>query len=169
MKKVLIFCVLIIFSTIVTANTTGNDKAKEATRIAIQTALTTGGNATIGLVLFAPKYEIGVFGGGKIINNNSKTELFTPGAFAGGRYFITNSTIFAFGLDLLGKFGKDNGENIQQYYGIGPYVSLEQMLTYHVMLSIWYDPYFYEYEKTNKVTTTTHNFGSGGIGVEYLF
>lgn len=169
MKKLFVFCVLISFSTIVSANATVNYKAKETTRVAIQSAITTNGNATIGLVLFAPKYELGVFGGGKIIDNNNKTELFTPGIFGGGRYFITNSTIFAFGLDLRGKFGKDNGQNIKQYYGIGPYVSLEQMLTDHVMLSIWYDPYFYEYEKTSKETTNTHNFGSGGLGLEYLF
>jgi hypothetical protein len=168
MKKLFVFLIFLSLSTI-SYGASNNYQAEKKTSWAIQAAIVSGGNVPLSIVLYAPKYEFGIFGAGKIINNDNKTRLFMPGVFGGARYFITQSTIFVFGLDVLGKFGKDDGEKIKTYYGIGPYVSLEQILTHHIMLSVWYNPYLYEYEKKDSETTKKHNFGSGGVGLDYLF
>lgn len=142
---------------------------QDSTRYAIETSITTGGNVSVGGDVYTKNFEAGIFGGGKISNGDSQTRLFTPGGFVGLRKFLCNTTVFAYGLDASTTFGKDSGKVIHYSYTVGPYVSLEQIFTDHIMLAVWYNPYLYTLEKKAEVITRTHNFGAGGIGIKYLF
>ena len=93
-----------------------------------------------------------------------------PVLYGGWRKSLGERTYFSCGLDLVGKYGRDAGKAISADYQVGPYISLEQLLTRHVMLEIWVDPYAYEYaNKGGAETSTNRFFGSGGLGISYLF
>lgn len=139
-------------------------------RLAVQGAISTGGNLSIGLVDYTEKTEIGVTISGSVNNARRETRTVTPVIFGGLRNNIWNNTYFAYGLNVVGTFGREHGQRIQSDYQGGPYISLEQMLTCHLMLSGWILPYQYGYVKTGGSSTTTNSFfNSGGIGLNYLF
>jgi hypothetical protein len=139
-------------------------------RIAIQGAIATGGSLGIGLVNYTEKTELGLTVSGKINNSSMQTKTITPVIFAGLRKSLSQLTYFAYGIDLGSTFGRDHGVNIESSYQIGPYISIEQMLTYHVMLAGWIQPYAYQYEKKGGTSTSTNNFfNTGGIAINYLF
>jgi hypothetical protein len=139
-------------------------------QIAIQGAMATGGVMSIGLVQYTPSTEIGVTASGSFNNADDETKTFTPVVFAGLRESCGEQTFFAYGIDLADTFGDLNGSSIKTDIQVGPYISLEQMLTPHIMLSGWILPYQYEYLKVDHVSVTTHDFFSaGGIAINYLF
>lgn len=142
-------------------------------RIAIQSALATGGILGIGVASFTEKTELGLTVSGSV-NNSSRNQnkTITPVIFGGFRKALGQSTYFAYGLDLASTFGKTQGNTINSDYQIGPYISLEQMLTTHFMLAGWIQPYQYHYQKNSgsSTSTSTNNFFStGGIAINYLF
>ncbi|MFN3233890.1 MAG: hypothetical protein ACE365_00550 [Gammaproteobacteria bacterium] len=146
-----------------------NGQMAEQRHWAGQGAVTTDG-ASLGLVYYGDVWEMGVTGAGKYDNDSDETRLFTPAIFAGRRINLAENTEFAYGLGFSSKFGKDDGEDIDSAYGAGPYISLEQHLTPNLILSAWVEPYYYEYEKKDGDSTTTHSFFStGGIALSYLF
>lgn len=139
-------------------------------RLAVQGALATGGNLSIGLVDYTEISEIGLTVSGKYSSSPGSTRTVTPVLFAGLRNYLCQQTYFAYGLDLAGTFGRRNGCNIRSDYQVGPYISLEYMLTCHLMLAGWIQPYQYHYEKFCWSSTTTHSFfNTGGIAINYLF
>lgn len=138
--------------------------------LAIQGVIVTNGNIGAGVAYYSDKAEVGFTVSGTINNRSQETKLITPALFGGLRMALSDKTYFAYGLDLATKIGKDSGKTIQSDWFVGPYVSLEQMLTQHVLLSGWVNPYSFEYEKTSGSSTSTHNiFGSGGLAISYLF
>lgn len=138
--------------------------------VAVQAAIATGGSLGIGLTHYSDYSEFGFTLSGKYNNASNQTKTITPVFFAGLRKLLGENTYFAYGLDFLTQFGKDNGQTINSDYAIGPYISLEQALTTHLLLVGWIDPYVYEYEKKGGVSTSTNRFfSSGGIGLSYLF
>ena len=139
-------------------------------RLGIQGAMATGGNLGIGVVNFTDMTELGVTVSGSINNASNETQTITPVIFGGLRKSLGERTYFAYGIDLAGTYGHKNGLKINSDYGVGPYISIEQMLTKHVMLAAWIQPYQYQYEKIGGQSITTNNFFStGGIGINYLF
>jgi hypothetical protein len=93
-----------------------------------------------------------------------------PVIFGGFRKALYEKTYFAYGLDLIGTFGQDHGKSIKADYGIGPYISLEQMLTHNIMLAGWIQPYQHSYQKIGGTSVSTNSFFStGGMGINYLF
>jgi len=146
-----------------------NITPQDRTRFAVESAIVTGGTVSLGGDVYTKGFEAGLSGGGKISNGDSQTRLFTPSAFVGLRKFLTNSTVFAYGLDASTTFGKDSGKKINYSYSAAPYVSIEQFLTDDVMLGVWYNPYQYTIEKKAGEITRTHDFGSGGVALKYLF
>lgn len=139
-------------------------------RLAIQGAMATGGNLSIGVVDYTERTELGLTLSGNYNNASHSTKTITPVIFGGLRQNIWNRTYFAYGLDLVGTFGRNNGQRINSDYAIGPYISIEQMLTCHVMLAGWIQPYQYQYQRIGGVSTTTNSFFStGGIAINYLF
>lgn len=140
-------------------------------RIAIQGAIATGGTLSIGIVNYSETTELGFTISGTYNNASQPTRTVTPVIFGGFRKSIRELTYFAYGLNLVGTFGRNNGDTIKADYQVGPYISLEQMLTTHLMLSGWILPYQYSYQKTagNSSTSTNSFFNSGGIALNYLF
>jgi hypothetical protein len=139
-------------------------------RIAIQAAMATGGLLGIGVVDYTQQTEIGATLSGTYNNASNQTKTITPVIFGGLRHCLSENTYFAYGIDLAGTYGKDNGAHIESDYGIGPYISLEQMLTHHVMLAGWIQPYQYQYVKKDNVSVSTNSyFASGGLAINYLF
>jgi hypothetical protein len=139
-------------------------------RFGVQGALTTGGNLGIGVVHYTEMTEIGATVSGQINNARHSSKSVTPAVFAGLRHSLCECTYFAYGLNAAATFGTYNGERIKCDVGVGPYISLEQMLTSHLMLVFWIDPYQYRYQKTRSDSVSTHNiFSTGGIGLTYLF
>ncbi|GEM_PF-1814162 len=139
-------------------------------RIGIQSAISTGGNFGIGLEHFTENTEIGFSLSGKINNASNQTKTITPVIFGGFRKSLGEKTYFAYGLNWVNTLGRDNGIEINSSYNVAPYISLEQMLTMHVMLVGWIEPYNYGYVKKGGASTSTHTFfGSGGLGINYLF
>lgn len=139
-------------------------------RFAIQGAMATGGNLGIGVVHYTEITEFGLTISGQINNSHHSTKTATPVVFAGLRNSLCEGTYLAFGLNFANTFGVDHGKKIKYDISGGPYVSLEQMLTYHLMLVFWIDPYQYNYQKIGKESTSTQSFFStGGIGLNYLF
>lgn len=141
-----------------------------SSRFGIQGAIATGGNLGLGIVNFTEKTEIGLTVSGKYNNARYQTKTITPVIFAGLRNHLCQCTYFAYGLDLVSTFGRNNGRTINTDYQVGPYISIEQMLTHHVMLAGWILPYQYSYQKVCCVSTSTNNFfGAGGFAINYLF
>jgi len=139
-------------------------------RFAIQGAIATGGTLGIGIVHYTENTEIGLTISGQINNASHSTKTVTPVLFGGLRNAICEGTYFAYGLNVVSTFGTDQGHKIKYDIGAGPYISLEQMLTCHVMLVFWIDPYQYQYQKIGKTSISTQSFFStGGMGVNYLF
>ncbi|MDP3559652.1 MAG: hypothetical protein Q8R79_04795 [Legionellaceae bacterium] len=144
--------------------------APNTNRIAVQGALATDGNLGIGIVNYAPNTELGLTLSGSFNNAQYPTQTLTSVIFGGLRKQIGEQTFFAYGINTLGTFGKVNGVSIHSDYAIGPYVSLEQMLTYHFMLSGWIEPYQYQYENFGGAAVSTNSFfAAGGIAINYLF
>ena len=142
----------------------------DSTRVAIQGALVTEGDLSIGAVLYAPTVEIGITVSASLNNARYETKTFTPVIFAGLRKSILEHTYFTYGVDFADTIGRQNGLTINSEYQIGPYISLEQMLTSHLMLSGWINPYQYGYQKIGGVSTSTNGiFSAGGIALNYLF
>lgn len=140
-------------------------------RFAIQAAIATGGNVGIGLVHYTENTEFGVTAAGQINNARFSTKVVTPVIFGGLRHSLCDGTYLAYGLNFANTFGKLNGERIKYALSGGPYISLEQMLTHHVMLVVWINPYQYGYQKIGRHSsvTTQSFFSAGGIGLNYLF
>jgi hypothetical protein len=156
---------MIAFASINTLADTDN-----SSRLAVQGAIATGGNISIGLVTYREKTELGFTIAGKINNSSNQTKIITPVIFAGLRKAMKENTYFAYGIDFASAFGKESGETINSNYQVGPYISLEQMLTHNFMLSGWIQPYQYEYKKVGGSSTSTNNFFStGGLAINYLF
>ncbi len=143
---------------------------KESAHMAIQGALATGGTLSIGVVRYAPTTEIGVTVSGSVNNAPHTTQTLTPVIFAGVRKALLDRTYFAYGINFADTIGHQYGLTINADYQVGPYLSIEQMLTTHVMLSGWINPYQYEYQKIGGISTTTNGiFSAGGIAINYLF
>lgn len=139
-------------------------------RFGIQAAIATGGTLGMGVVHFTEKTELGFTLSGSYNDAYYQTKVIVPVLFGGLRHAIAERTYFAYGIDLVGVFGRDNGVKIDSNYLVGPYIGLEQMLTNNLMLTGWIQPYQYEYvKKCGASTTTNHFFASGGIGLNYLF
>jgi len=167
---------LVLFSQVCFASTnttlpSSSDLSLPSSRIAIQGALITGGIFSLGLEQFTDKTEIGASVSGSINNQSSPTKTVTPVIFGGLRQALCDrTTYFAYGVDLAGTFGEDHGQHIKADYAVGPYISLEQMLTDHVMLAAWIQPYQFEYKKVGASSVSTQSFFStGGIAINYLF
>lgn len=136
----------------------------------IQGSIATGGNFGIAVVHYTNNTELGLAGSGSVNNPNDDNKTFTVVFFAGLRKALGEQTYFAYGINTAGTFGRLDGENIQSDYAVGPYISLEQMLTPHLILTGWILPYQYQHEKTNDISTSTNRiFAAGGIGIAYLF
>lgn len=139
-------------------------------RLAVQAAMATGGSLGIGLVDFTPKTEWGVTLSGKFNNADNQTSIVTPVLFGGMRQALGDNTYFAFGIDAAANYGRIDGVGINSDYFVGPYISLEQMLTCHVMLAGWIQPYQYNYAKIGGISTSTNSiFATGGVAINYLF
>jgi hypothetical protein len=139
-------------------------------RFGIQGAMATGGNLGIGIVNFTPTTELGLTVSGSVNNAPDRTQTITPVLFGGFRKALGERTYFAYGIDLAGTYGRIYGEKIDSDYGVGPYISLEQMLTAHLMLTGWIQPYQYHYQKRGVQSVSTNNFFStGGVGLNYFF
>jgi hypothetical protein len=158
------------FLSLCSLNAFANETDNNSNRIAIQAALATGGTLGIGLVDYTEKTELGLSLSGNINNSSNETKTITPVVFGGLRKALGEQTYFAYGLNLVGTYGRNNGQHINSDYQIGPYISLEQMLTTHMMLSGWIEPYQYQYQKIGGVSTSTHDFfNAGGLAINYLF
>lgn len=139
-------------------------------QFAVQSAISTGGNFGIGIVDFTQTTEIGFTISGSINNAPLETKRITPVIFAGLRNSICEHTYFAYGFSLNKTFGSINGNQINSDLEAAFYISLEQMLTNHIMLVGWINPYQYEHRKLAGVDVTTNQFFStGGLGINYLF
>jgi len=138
--------------------------------IAVESSITGGGNIGMGLVRYTEQTEIGFSVSGTADTASAQTKLFVPVLFGGWRKALGEKTYFSCGLDLVGRYGRDAGQAISSDYGAGPYVSLGQVLTRHIMLVGWIDPYTYEYEKKGGIATSKNGFfDNGGLGLSYLF
>lgn len=138
--------------------------------LAVQAVIATGGTLGMGLSRYTNNTEIGFSVSGTADTANAQTKLFVPVLYAGWRKALREKTYFSAGLDLLGKYGRDAGQAISADYQAGPYVSLEQVLTSHILLNVWVDPYNYEYKSAGGVSTSTNRFfATGGLGLSYLF
>lgn len=141
-----------------------------ASRWAIQSVMVSGGNFGIGIANYSDTTEFGATISATFNNANNQTSIFTPAVFGGWRKSLRENTFFAFGFDLVSNIGKEAGENIDTDIMAGPYISLEQQLTSHLLLLGWIVPYQYEYKKINCEAISTNSFfNSGGIGFSYLF
>ncbi|MBA2654989.1 MAG: hypothetical protein H0U71_08015 [Gammaproteobacteria bacterium] len=139
-------------------------------RLAIQGSLVTDGNLSIGITHYTEQSEIGVYASGLVNNACCETRIFAPGIFAGFRKNICECTYFAAGIDFVSVFGTENCCHIDADYTVGPYISLEQKLTSHLLLIGWIQPFSYQYEdKCNCTVATNRFFASGGIAMSYLF
>lgn len=140
-------------------------------RFAVQTAMATGGNLSIGIAHYTEQTELGVSISGQINNARRSTKTVTPVLFGGLRTSLCEGTYFACGLDVSNTFGTCKNRKIKLELDIGPYLSLEQMLTSRLMLVLWINPYMYEYQKLDhKQSLTTQSFfNTGGIGLNYFF
>lgn len=139
-------------------------------QFAVQAAIVTGGNFGIGIVDFTDVTEIGLTISGSINDAPLETKRVTPVIFAGLRSALGERTYFASGLDLNRTFGTIDGSHVDSNIQVGFYISLEQMLTNHVMLTGWINPYQYTYLKLAGVGVSTNDFFStGGVGINYLF
>lgn len=141
-----------------------------ATGLAVQGVLVTGGNLAIGLVNYTANTELGFTLGASWDNKSQSTQLFIPALFGGFRQQILEHTYFAFGLDIAAKFGEINGQHIDTAISGGPYISLEQSLSSRILLTGFIQPYSIDYEKlAHSSTTTQHFFSTGGIALSYIF
>jgi hypothetical protein len=139
-------------------------------RIAVQAAMATGGTLGIGLTNYSETKEYGFTLSGSVNNASNETKVFVPVIYGGFRKSISDLTYFAYGIDLASKFGREDGETVKSNIFVGPYISLEQVLTMNMLLVGWIDPYSFEYQKLGSSSVTTQKFfGSGGIGFSYLF
>jgi len=137
---------------------------------AIEGAIGTSGTVGVNFSRYEHAYEFGAGIGGVVNNSSSRTSLFTVSAYAGLRNYIAENTVFAYGLNLGTKFGRDSGDKVNSVVSTGPYVSIEQYLTEHVVASVWINPYYYEYEKKAGVGKSTNRFlSSGGVSFSYHF
>lgn len=161
----------LLFSCLATAN----ELPTKTNQLAIQGAIATGGSLGIGITNYTETTELGGTISGIIDNADDQTKLVVPVVFAGWRKLLsegtyTDGTYFAYGLDLVGKFGHIDGERLDADYQIGPYISLEQLVTKHILLVGWIQPYSYEYvKKEGEITSINGFFACGGMGISYLF
>ncbi|MFA6409207.1 MAG: hypothetical protein WCW01_03425 [Gammaproteobacteria bacterium] len=134
-------------------------------------AVVTDGSILMGVNRYAPNYEVGLAFGGKFNNSSTaRTSLFSVPVFVGLRSFLAEHTALGYGVNGGVAFGRSAGAKVNSNYTVAPYVSLEQYLTEHVMLRFWLNPYQYEYDKKDGVSTSTNSiFSAGGFGVTYLF
>ena len=146
------------------------DVSNDSARMAIQGAIATGGYLSIGIARYAPKTEMGISISGSVNNATNETQTFTPIVFAGLVKELGERTYFTYGVNFSDTIGHLYGLPINAYYQVGPYISLEQMLTTHLMLSGWINPYQYGYQKLGGVAISTNGiFSAGGIALNYLF
>lgn len=141
-------------------------------RIAIQGAIVNGGAVSIGLAKYAPCYELGITGGAVFASGNSIS--FTPTIFGGFRRNWGENTFFAYGLDVSTTIGRYYGESFGRNVFIAPYISLEQMVSSHIMVSGFINPYAFQYRRYDTDVgyierTTNHIFSTGGLALSYLF
>ncbi len=171
LRQLLLLFVVLSAMSVVNANNLFN---KDSAHIAVQSALATegGGRAAlgIGIVRYAPKTELGITASGSINNAQNQTKTVAPVVFGGLRNELGKRTYFAYGVNFINIFGRLNGLEINRFYEVGPYVSLEQMLTNQIMVSGWIQPYQYDYEKVGGILVSCHEiFTAGGIALNYLF
>jgi len=167
-----IFFIATFFLSILSLNLHANEYEGYCSgRFAIQAAMATGGNLGIGVVHYTEHTELGVTIAGQINNAHHSTKTVTPVIFGGLRHALCEGTYFAYGLDFANTFGTNNGKKIKYDLSAAPYISLEQMLTHHIMLVLWINPYQYEYEKIGRQSSvsTQSFFSTGGIGLNYIF
>jgi hypothetical protein len=163
LKTIIVSLILLSCSGLTNAYTNANG-------IAVQGVLVTGGNLAIGLVDYAPNTELGFTIGASWNNKSQATQLVIPALFGGFRQQILDHTYFAFGLDLVTKFGTVNGQHVDAAISAGPYISLEQSLSSRVLLVGFIQPYSIDYEKlAHSSSTTQHFFSTGGIALSYIF
>lgn len=138
---------------------------------AIEGTIATGGNIGIGLIYYAPRFELGVTASGYFNNAHDKGEIITPVIFGGLRKYLNCETVFAYGVNVVGNYGKIAGRNIDFSYISGFYISLEYYLRENVLLVGWIDPYAFETTKLehSRKVNTNHIFNTGGIGLSYLW
>ncbi|MFA6409206.1 MAG: hypothetical protein WCW01_03420 [Gammaproteobacteria bacterium] len=137
----------------------------------IDGSVITDGTILMGVNRYAPNYEAGIAFGGKFDNSSTaRNSFFRLPIFVGLRHFIAEHTVFAYGINGGSTFGRHNGAKINSDVTVGAYVSVEQYVSENVLLRVWIDPYQYENEKKDGVTTSTNSiFSAGGLGVTYLF
>lgn len=129
-----------------------------------------GTSMGMGLGVYSQTLEVGVTASGYIKNANEATSLGSLVIYGGGRVDLTEKTYLAVGATFLQNFGHENGLHVDREYEIGPYISLEQMLTHHVLIGGWILPYQYDYEKLAGMISKEHEiFSAGGITLNYFF
>lgn len=140
-------------------------------RWAMEFVMVTDGNIAIGLTGLGYNYEFGADVSIRIIDGNEKSKIYSAAIFLGGRYHICIRTIFAYGLNLAANFGEIDHRDIQKDIITSPYISLEQILSKHIMLSFWINPYQFEYQKLHGLQSSNFHsiFSSGGIALCYIF
>lgn len=140
-------------------------------RYGIEFAMNTGGNLAFGMVGYGYYYEYGAVGSITIIDGENDSQIYSPGIFVGGRYHLCIRTILACGIDFAANFGKKDDRDIQKDLITSAYISFEQILSRHVLLSFWINPYQFEYQKLEGLKPlNVHSIcSSGGIAIAYLF
>lgn len=167
LKSAILLCAAIAVSSTVYAQDGQNVNSGQ---FALGGSVATGGNVGIEAVYYGDWAELGLGLSGQYDNASQQTKTITPVVFAGLRTQLADNTFFAYGVNGSDTFGRDSGDHIDANYHVGPYVSIEQQIVKHVLLSAWVNPYNYEYEKKGGVSTTTNRFfGSGGLTLSYLF
>jgi len=138
---------------------------------AAQIAINANAGMSLGIVRLDEFYSYGFSIAGKLSKvNNTNSNIFTPSIFGGGRYRLDKHAFFAYGIDVVSKFGKVGGQSVKNSIGAGPYLQLDYHLNNSVVLSGWINPYFYNREKIIGITNKTQSyFNTGGIGVSYMF
>ncbi|MDF1645846.1 MAG: hypothetical protein P1U61_02540 [Legionellaceae bacterium] len=168
--RLFVLFLLLTNVSIVSADDIFNDKP---VRLAIQAAVGSDVIATsfgIGIARYTPKTEIGVTASGHVDNAPLITQTVTPVIFGGLRKALGEHTYFAYGFNYIETFGHAKGLTINMQYEAGAYISLEQLLTNHIMLSGWIMPYQYDHVKIGGITTSNNEvFSAGGIAINYLF
>ena len=160
----------LLFLSALTIGSVSHAGAEQTSHFALQGTIATDGAIGAGIARYTEHSEIGLTLSGITNNAEDHTKLFIPVLFGGWRKPIGDQTYFALGINLVNEIGTESGEHIHNDFIVGPYVSIEQALTKHVLLISWVDPYSYEYAKKGDDSISTSRFlASGGIGISYLF
>jgi hypothetical protein len=129
-----------------------------------------GTSMGMGLGLYGDNFELGLTGSGYVEDSATAHDIVTAVVYGGARKKIEKNVYFASGVTFLQNFGDEDGLPINREYEIGPYVSLEIMISQKVLIGGWILPYQYDYEKVNGVARKEHEyFSSGGITLNYYF